>query len=132
MLFRSALGINFQLAKDHAEALLNVQSDRADAFALDDVLLYSFKATSRTPDSYEVVGEALQVEPYACMVRKNDPKFKELVDGVIVGMMKSGQFAQNYQRWFMQAIPPHNVTLGFPMGDMLKENIQNPTDKPMR
>ncbi|MDF1485562.1 transporter substrate-binding domain-containing protein [Ramlibacter sp. H39-3-26] len=125
-------GLDFDiiLAKDHADAFLLVESDRALAFAMDDILLYGLKANAKNPGDYEVVGDALQVEPYGCMLRKDDPQFKALVDGVIIGLMKSGEFEKSYNRWFMQPIPPKNAALGLPMSQQLKDNIKNPSDKP--
>ena len=66
------------------------------------------------------------------MVRKGDAEFKSLLDGVIVGMMKSGEFERRYDRWFMKAVPPNNLTLGVPMSDQLKENLKNPSDQPSK
>ena len=115
--------------KDHADAFLPVQNDRAAAFGMDDILLFGLISNSRSPADYEVVGQALQVEPYACMVRKDDPKFKALVDGVIGNLMKSGQFTQLYDKWFMQPIPPVNAALGLPMSTQLKQNLSDLSDK---
>lgn len=116
--------------KDHADAFLLVENERAAAFGMDDILLYGLISNSKKPGDFEVVGEALQVEPYACMVRKDDPKFKALVDGVIGDMMKSGRFAQLYDKWFMQPIPPVNAALGLPMSEQLKKNLVELSDKP--
>ncbi|PWF22540.1 amino acid ABC transporter substrate-binding protein [Corticimicrobacter populi] len=124
------LGMNILPGKDHADSFLLVETGRALAFGMDDILLFGLIANSKDPSAYEVVGEALQVEPYACMLRKDDPKFKELVDGVINGMMDSGQFATLYDTWFMQPIPPSNVPLGLPMSEELKKNITEHSDKP--
>ena len=77
-----------------------------------------------------MVADALQVEPYACMVRKDDPKFKALVDGVIGHLMKSGEFTKLYDKWFMQPIPPRNQAIGLPMSKELQDNIKQPSDKP--
>jgi glutamate/aspartate transport system substrate-binding protein len=98
------LGINIVSTRTTPTALL-VEADRAAAFAMDDILLFGLKANAKNPASLEVVGDSLQVEPYACMIRKNDPKFKALVDGVITGMMKSGEFEKLYNKWFMSAHP---------------------------
>ena len=114
----------------HADAALLVEADRAAAFAMDDILLFGLKANAKDPASLEVVGDSLQVEPYACMIRKNDPKFKALVDGVITGMMKSGEFEKLYNKWFMQPIPPRNQSIGLPMSKELQDNIKAPSDKP--
>ena len=124
------LGLEVITTKDHVDALLLVETGRAAAFAMDDVLLFGLKANAKQPESLEIVGEALQVEPYACMLRKDDPKFKALVDGVITGMMKSGEFEKLYDKWFMGPIPPRGQALGLPMSPQLKENIKSPSDKP--
>ena len=125
-------GLNMQLslAKDHADAMLLVDAERAVAFAMDDILLFGLMATAKNPDEWEVVGDSLQVEPYACMLRRDDPRFKELVDGVIAGMMKSGEFERLYTRWFMSPIPPNNINLRLPMGQQLRDNLKNLSDKP--
>lgn len=124
------LDLDILAAKDHADALLLVESDRAAAFAMDDILLYGLRSNSKNPAELEVVGEALQVEPYACMLPKDDPQFKALVDGVIVGMMKSGDFEKLYNKWFLGPIPPKNLPIGLPLSDELRQNIKTPSDKP--
>ncbi|WP_213959008.1 transporter substrate-binding domain-containing protein [Variovorax sp. dw_954] len=124
------LDIDIISAKDHADALLLVESDRATAFAMDDILLFGLKSNSKSAADLEVVGESLQVEPYACMLPKDDPQFKALVDGVITGMMKSGEFARLYDKWFVQPIPPKNQPIGLPMSPQLQDNIKAPNDKP--
>ena len=116
--------------KDHADAAMLVETGRADAFAMDDILLFGLKANAKDPAALDVVGESLQVEPYACMVRKDDPKFKALVDGVINGMMKTGEFTKLYNKWFMEPIPPRNQAIGLPMSQELQDNIKAPSDKP--
>ncbi len=124
------LNMQFSFGRDHAESFLLVESNRALAFGMDDILLYGLKANAANPADYEVVGDALQVEPYACMLRKDDPKFKALVDGVIAGMMKSGEFEKLYKKWFLDPIPPKNAALGVPLSEELLANIKSPSDKP--
>jgi ABC-type amino acid transport substrate-binding protein len=82
------------------------------------------------PGRMEVVGDSLQVEPYACMLRKDDPKFQALVNGVISGMMKSGEFEKLYTKWFMSPIPPRNQNLNLPMSKELRDNLKAMSDKP--
>lgn len=107
-----------------------VESDRAVAFAMDDILLFGLRTNSKNPASLEVVGDSLQVEPYACMVRKDDPEFKKLVDDTINRMMKSGEFAKLYTKWFESPIVPKGVNLALPMSPELKANLQATSDKP--
>ncbi len=125
-----ALNMQIILGKDHADSMLLVDADRAVAFAMDDILLFGLMATAKNPAEWEVVGDSLQVEPYACMMRKDDPKFKQLVDGVIGGMMKSGEFDRLYTKWFMSPIAPNNINLKLPMAAQLRENLKNLSDKP--
>lgn len=124
------LGLNLILGKDHDDSLLLVQSDRAVAFAMDDILLFGLMANSKDPASLEVVGDSLQVEPYACMLRKDDPAFKALVDGVITDAMKSGAFERLYNKWFMSPIAPKNINLNLPMSTQLRDNLKAFSDKP--
>ena len=124
------LDMDIVLAKDHADAFLLVESGRAVAFAMDDILLYGLMANAKNPAEFEVVGEALQVEPYACMLAKDDAAFKKLVDDTFIGLMKSGEFEKMYTKWFLQPIPPKNVPLNLPMSPQLRDNIKSPNDKP--
>jgi glutamate/aspartate transport system substrate-binding protein len=124
------LDMQIVLGKDHDDSLLMVESDRAVAFAMDDILLFGLRANSKAPDSLVVVGDSLQVEPYACMVRKDDPEFKKLVDGTITRLMRSGEFARMYTKWFESPIPPKGVNLSLPMSQQLKDNLRDMSDKP--
>ena len=124
------LGIDLLGAKDHAESALMVQTGRAVAFAMDDILLYGLKASSQNPAELAVVGEAIQVEPYAIMMRKDDPTFQKLVDDTIAGMMKSGEFETLYKKWFQSPIPPKGINLGAPMSKELVDNLKMLSDKP--
>lgn len=124
------LGMNIVLGRDHADSFLLVESDRAVAFAMDDVLLFGLISNAKTPSDFEVVGESLQVEPYACMLPKDDPAFKKVVDDTFASMMKSGEFEKLYDKWFMQPIPPKNLPLNLPMSPQLKENLRALSDKP--
>ena len=124
------LGFELLGAKDHAESALLVQQGRADAFGMDDILLYGLRAAAQNPGEFEVVGEALQVEPYAIMLRKDDPAFKKLVDDTLAGLMKSGEFETLYRKWFQSPIPPRGINLNAPMSAELKDNLRALSDKP--
>ncbi|HZY17252.1 MAG TPA: transporter substrate-binding domain-containing protein [Ramlibacter sp.] len=125
-----ALDMNIITGKDHDDSKLLVEGGRAVAFGMDDILLFGLKANDKNPADWDVVGESLQVEPYACMLRKDDPQFKQLVDRVIGNMMKSGEFEKLYAKWFTSPIPPNNVNLNLPMAPELKDNLKALSDKP--
>jgi len=117
-------------AKDHSESALLVTSGRAAAFAMDDILLYGLRASAQNPAELAVVGDPIQVEPYAIMVRKEDPAIKALVDGVLAGMMKGGDFEKLYRKWFQSPIPPKGINLNAPMDKALIDNLKALSDKP--
>ncbi|WP_323494436.1 transporter substrate-binding domain-containing protein, partial [Sphingomonas sp. 10B4] len=89
-------------AKDHAEAFLMVETGRAVAFVMDDILLASLAANSKAPSDYEISKEALSVEPYGIMLRKDDPAFKKAVDTAISNVLTSGDINRIYAKWFLQ------------------------------
>ena len=122
------LGMNIIAAKDHAESFLMVETDRAVAFAMDDILLYGLVAGSKAPNDYVVSSEGLSVEPYAIMVRKDDVAFKKVADSAITGLFKSGEINKLYAKWFQASIPPKNINLNLPMSPALKAVIAKPTD----
>ena len=124
------LDMDITLGKDHDDAVLLVDGGRAVAFAMDDILLFGLMGNSKNPSEWEVVGDSLQVEPYACMLRKDDPEFQKLVNGVIGGMVKSGDFEKLYTKWFMSPIAPKNQNLNLPMSQELRENLRTLSDKP--
>jgi glutamate/aspartate transport system substrate-binding protein len=125
-------GLDFKevYGKDHADAFLMLETDRAIAFVMDDNLLAGLIATAKTPADYTIVGEVLSIEPIAVMLRKDDPAFKKLVDDAVTGLMKSGELEKLYARWFLSPIPPKNVNLNFPMSEQLKKLIKTPGDAP--
>ena len=122
------LGMNVMAAKDHAESFLMVETGRAVAFAMDDILLYSLVASSKAPGDYTITNEALSVEPYGIMIRKDDAAFKKVADGAIQGLFKSGEINKIYAKWFQSAIPPKNINLNLPMTEALKKVVAKPTD----
>jgi ABC-type amino acid transport substrate-binding protein len=124
------LGFDLLAAKDHAESALMVQSGRAEAFGMDDILLYGLKASAANPAELAVVGDPIQVEPYAIMLRKDDPGFKKLVDDTLASMMKSGEFEALYKKWFQSPIPPKGINLSAPMSKELRDNMKALSDKP--
>jgi len=125
------LGINIIPAKEHAESFLMVETDRAVAAVLDDILLASFAAGSKDPESYVISTDAFsRPEPYGIMLRKDDPAFKKVADEATSVLYRSEEGETLYQKWFMQKIPPKGLNLNVPMGAELKRAFARPTDSP--
>ncbi|BEP58757.1 amino acid ABC transporter substrate-binding protein [Variovorax sp. V118] len=116
-------------AKDHGESMLTLDSNRAVAWLEDDILLAGEKANSRNSASFALMPGGFDNIYYGLMLRKDDPAFKALVDGVIGNLMKSGEYDKLYKKWFEAPIPPRNVSLAFPMTEKLKERIKVPSDR---
>ena len=125
------LGINIIPAKDHAEAFLMVETDRAAAFVMDDILLASLVAGSKDPSAYAISKDAFsKPEPYGIMLRKDDPAFKKLVDAATAKIYTSGEGLKLYDKWFMQKIPPKGLNLNTPIAPELKAEFAKPSDSP--
>jgi len=122
------LGISVLTAKDHAEAFLMVETDRAVAFFMDDILLYSLVASSKAPADYAIGAEAYTVEPYGIMLRRDDPGFKKVVDAATASLYTSGGIIPIYNKWFLAAVPPKGINLNVPISPALKNAFAKPTD----
>lgn len=127
-----ANGVDFKeiFGKDHADSFLLLESGRADAFVMDGQILAGNIANSKSPADFKIVGEVLNVEPIAIMVRKDDPAFKKVADDTVAALVKSGDMAKIYDKWFMQPIPPKNVRVGLPASEATKAAWANQNDKP--
>jgi glutamate/aspartate transport system substrate-binding protein len=122
------LGMNIISANGHPEAFQMVETGRAAAFVMDDILLYSLQASSRNPKEFEISDVSLSLQPYGPMMRKGDDEFKKAVDDAIGQIFKSGEINKLYNKWFEKPIPPKNIDLKVPMSAELKKIIAHPTD----
>jgi len=121
------LGMNIISANGHPEAFQMVETGRAVAFVMDDILLAGLAAQSRSPKDYEISSVALSVEPYGIMVRKDDKAFKDVADKALSQVYKSGQINAIYSKWFEKPVPPKGINLSLPMSPALKKVMANPT-----
>jgi glutamate/aspartate transport system substrate-binding protein len=130
---KRAQGMDFKElnGKDHSDSFLLLESGRADAFVMDGQILAGLISKAKNPGDFAIVGEPLSVEPIAIMYRKDDPAFKKAVDASIQKMVKSGDLAKMYDKWFMQPIPPGNTRVNLPASDATKAAWANPSDKPL-
>ena len=121
------LGMNIISANGHQEAFQMVETGRAVAFVMDDILLYSLAAQSRTPGDYAISPIALSVEPYGIMIRKDDTAFKAVVDKATAELYSSGAIKPIYDQWFLKPVPPKGINLNVPMSEPLKKVFAKPT-----
>lgn len=123
------MGMNIISAKDHGESFLTLETGRAVAFMMDDALLAGQVATAKHPEEWAIVGKPMSNEAYGCMMRKDDPQFKKVVDDTFAKLMKSGEAAKIYAKWFMAPVPPKGMNLNFPMSDDMKAAFAHPNDQ---
>ena len=121
------MGMSILTAKDHAEAFLMVETGRAVAFFMDDILLYGLVANSKNPSEFMVGSEAYSVEPYGAMMPRDDAGFRKVVDGATAKLYTSPQMAALYDKWFNKPVPPKGIALNVPMSPQLKRVLANPT-----
>lgn len=121
--------MNVISAKDHGESFLTLETGRAVAFMMDDALLYGEMAKAKRASDWIVTGTAQSKEAYGCMLRKDDPEFKKVVDAALTKAMTSGEAEKIYSKWFMNPIPPKGLNLAMPLSDEMKAAFKNPNDK---
>jgi glutamate/aspartate transport system substrate-binding protein len=126
------MGMNIISARDHGESFLTLQSGRAVAFMMDDALLAGEMAKAHRPADWHIVGTPQSREAYGCMMRKDDPAFKKVVDDAIAKVMTSGKAEKLFKKWFQSPIPPKGLTMNLPLSDELKDLFKNPNDKALQ
>jgi glutamate/aspartate transport system substrate-binding protein len=125
------LGMTVLAAKDHAESFLNVETDRAVAFVMDDVLLASLVATSKDPSIYKISEDAFsKPEPYGIMVPKDDAPFKKVADAATAALYTSPEGKALYEKWFTKAVPPKGLNMNLPMSPEMAGAFAHPSDSP--
>ena len=125
----ASITIKSAYGKDHGDSFLQVESGRAAAFVMDDILLAGLVANAKNPADFAVVGEPLKTENYAIMFRKDDPQMKAIVDKTIIGMFNSGEIEKLYTKWLLTPIPPRNITINYPLSAETRDAWKNPSDK---
>ncbi len=128
---RGARRLSIVLAKDHDDSLRTLEAGRADAFVIDDALLYGARARAAHPDDWVISGTPMSVEAYGCMMRRGDVVFKQAVDRALTRLMQSGQALKIYVKWFQRPIPPKGLNLNWPPSRALLELYRHPTDQPL-
>ncbi|RYD81861.1 MAG: amino acid ABC transporter substrate-binding protein [Verrucomicrobiaceae bacterium] len=126
---KQKLGMKILSSTDHAEGFLMVETGRAEAFALDDVLLASMIASSKDPSAFALsTGNFGPALPYGPMIRKDDPEFKKLVDEATSELYRSPRIKELYDKWFMKPIQPKGATMNLPMSETLAKALAKPSD----
>lgn len=116
-------------APDHEAAVRMVEKGEADAFVMDDVLLYGLASNRADPQALKVMGRFVTTEPLAIMLPKGDDEFKKLVDAEMRRLISSREIHAIYDRWFMRPIPPTQRALNLPVSYLLRDFWKYPSDE---
>ena len=117
------------ITNDFDGALSVMETNTADAFMMDDVLLKLMQAASKNKTKYVITKGDLAIQPLSLMMRKDDPGFKKLVDGALAKAMTPGEAEAIYKKWFTQPIPPKGLNLNFPLSEAMQKLYKAPNDK---
>lgn len=126
------LGVEVLTSLDHRESFLRLERGEADAFMMDDALLYGERAAAKEPGNWVVTGTPRSFEAYACMMKLGDPDFKRLVDNTLASIMTSGEAERIYNRWFVSPLPDSGLNLNFPLSDAMRSLFRAPNDRPFQ
>ncbi len=119
-----SLKMNIITSKDHGESFKAVEDGKAVAFPMDDVLLYGLISRSKKPDDFAVVGRYISVEPYAIMLRRDEPAFEKIVNRALIDLFQSGEIKRIYAKWF------NTKDLVVPLNQYLREAFAAPNTYP--
>ncbi len=122
------LNISVLAVNDAAASFIAVKTGRAMAVSTDDGLAYGLVATSDQPQDYVIGTKAMLLAPYGIVEPKDDPRFKQAVDGAVINLMKSKTIYKLYDKWFNAPVPPNGINLKYPMSAELKHALEHPTD----
>lgn len=123
------MGMQILSAKDYVQGRAMLESGRAVAYMMDDVLLQGTRSLTAHPDDWVVVGTPQSLEPYALMMRTGDPAFLRLVDDTLSDLMKRGEMGAMYAKWFARPVPPDGIDLRLPMTPQLRALYASPSDR---
>ncbi len=129
--FARNMRLDYVIGRSHAESIALMNEGKADAYVGDDAIIAAVRGESPLREQMVFLDESLSTEPYGLMLPRDDPQFKKFVDEVLVDLMKSGELARLYDKWFMNPIPPQGINLQMPMSEKLKAAIAHPNDKPV-
>ena len=123
------LDIKLLVAPDHGQSFAEIVSGKAEAFALDDVLLYGLIAQNKAKNAFTVLGDFLSYDPYGIMFRKGDAPLAKVVAEAFHQLAEDGDLDRLYKRWFLQRLPGGD-SIDLPMSPQLNTIFRSLALKP--
>ena len=86
------------------------------------------RAKAKKPDNWEIVGTPQSKEAYGCMLRKDDPTFKALVDETVARLRPLAKRRSGLTNG-SKPDSAKNLNLNFELSDDMKALFKSPNDK---
>lgn len=123
------LDMRVLVGPDHSASFMMMDTGRASAFVMTDILVASQVASAKSPDDYHTfIVDVMPIEPWALMMRRDDPEFRGLVNDTLAGLFRSGEIKTLYTQWFESPLPYLGVNLRIPMSPKLQRAFVTPND----
>jgi len=110
---------------DSADGLQQLMDGDVDAYASDQVVLIgdALKILDENPRAnFSFADELFSYEPYALMIQRNDADFRLVANRAIAQILRSGQYAQLFQKWIGSVgIEPSPMLLAIYQAQALSE-----------
>jgi ABC-type amino acid transport substrate-binding protein len=86
--------------RDAPEGLAQLVAGKVDGYAGDRIVLVALRQRAAKTPALALLGNDFSYEPYALVVRRDDPDFRLAVNRALVGLYRSGEIDAIFQRWF--------------------------------
>ncbi len=117
------LGLKIVTADDHEQSYQMLDTEKADAFATDDILLYGLIARHKSQYKMKVVGDYLSYDPYGIMFRKGEPELAAAVERSFRKLATNHDLMPLYEKWFVSRLPT-GEKLNVPISPQLEESFK--------
>lgn len=85
--------------KDSAEGIAQLAAGKVDGYASDRIVLVALREASADPTRWTLLDTDFSFEPYALVVRRDDPDFRLAVNRALVDLYASGDIDEIFYRW---------------------------------
>jgi len=85
--------------KDSSEGLALLTAGKVDGYASDRIVLVALRAASADPARWQLLDTDFSFEPYALVVRRDDPDFRLAVNRGLVDLYSGGDIDAIFYRW---------------------------------
>ena len=97
---RQFINAQVVIVKDHDEGLKALEDSKIDAYTSDRIILIGLARGARDPSKLMLMNQFYSFEPYALVVRRDDPDFRLIADRTLASLYRSRRIVEIYRKWF--------------------------------